>query len=274
MSARIPGEPNTFLINNYGEMFDEITASCLVKMDMDGNVLGDGGKFNNAGFTIHSGVYKARPDAMCVMHTHTRAGAGVSLLRERPAPDQPGRAAGVRRCRLSRIRRAGLARRSARRSAAPCQHGSCVVLLNHGLLTLGPTIHGAFMRLYMLERACELELIARPLDEPPVPIDEYVIGKAAERMRKRRADHRRLRNDGISGRGAHGRAQGRRLPRAEPPRQGLPTGPATGQSSEPEIAGVRPPLPLAGEVTHQGDSPDCPREPLIRFCSTRLRNMI
>ena len=80
MSARIPGEPKHFLINRYGEMFDEITASSLIKMDMDGNVLGAAGKFNNAGFTIHSGVYKARPDANCVLHTHTRAGAGISLL--------------------------------------------------------------------------------------------------------------------------------------------------------------------------------------------------
>ena len=80
MSARIPDEPDTFLINNYGEMFDEITASSLVKMDMDGKVFSEGGRFNNAGFTIHSGVYRARPDAMCVMHTHTRAGAGISLL--------------------------------------------------------------------------------------------------------------------------------------------------------------------------------------------------
>ena len=59
-------------------MFDEITASSLVKMDLDGNVIGDAGKFNNAGFIIHSGVYKARPDANVVMHTHTRAGAGLS----------------------------------------------------------------------------------------------------------------------------------------------------------------------------------------------------
>ena len=80
LSARIPGEREAFLINRYGEMFDEITASSLIKMDMDGNLLGADGKFNNAGFTIHSGVYKARPDANCVMHTHTRAGAGVSLL--------------------------------------------------------------------------------------------------------------------------------------------------------------------------------------------------
>ena len=185
MSARIPGEPNTFLINNYGEMFDEITASSLVKMDMDGNVLGGGDKFNNAGFTIHSGVYKARPDAMCVMHTHTRAGAGISLLHNaiRPISQDAlqifdelayhpyGVPASQEECEaLGRT----------------CARGSCVVLLNHGLLTLGPTIHGTLYRMYNMERACELELIARTLDAPPVPIDDYVIGKAAERMRKRR----------------------------------------------------------------------------------------
>ena len=70
-----------------------------------------------------------------------------------------------------------------------CVSGSCVVLMNHGLLTLGETIHGAMMRLYMLERACELELIARTLDEPPVIVDEYVQQKAAERMKKMRPTH-------------------------------------------------------------------------------------
>ncbi len=64
-----------------------------------------------------------------------------------------------------------------------CAHGSCVVLLNHGLLTFGATVPGALMRLYMLERACELELIARTLDAPPVHIDDHVVHKAAERMR-------------------------------------------------------------------------------------------
>jgi ribulose-5-phosphate 4-epimerase/fuculose-1-phosphate aldolase len=186
MSARVPGEPNHFLINNYGETFDEITASSLVKMDMDGNVLSSGGNYNNAGFTIHSGVYKARPDANCVLHTHTRAGAGVSLLRKglRPISQDSlhviddvvyhdyGVPASVDECEaLGRT----------------CKNGSCVVLLNHGLLTWGETIHGAMMRLYMLERACELELIARQLDEPPMMIDEYVQRKAAERMRKVRS---------------------------------------------------------------------------------------
>lgn len=186
MSARLPDEPDTFLINNYGEMFDEITASGLVKMDMDGNVIGGDGRFNAAGFTIHSGVYKARPDANCVLHTHTRAGAGLSLLRNglRPisqdalqviddlAYHEYGVPASVEECEAL---------------GRSCRQGSCVVLLNHGLLTFGHTIHGAMMRLYMLERACEVELVARMLDEKPVHIAEDVVEKAAARMRKRRA---------------------------------------------------------------------------------------
>jgi ribulose-5-phosphate 4-epimerase/fuculose-1-phosphate aldolase len=187
MSARVPGEPDTFLINNYGEMFDEITASSLVKMDMQGNVLGDDkGRFNAAGFTIHSGVYKARPDANCVLHTHTRAGAGISLVKHALRPisqdalhvlddvvyHEYGVPATQEECEaLGRSLSGG---------------GSCVVLLNHGLLTLGETIAGAVMRLYMLERACELELIARQLDEPPVFIEPHIIEKAAARMQKRR----------------------------------------------------------------------------------------
>jgi ribulose-5-phosphate 4-epimerase/fuculose-1-phosphate aldolase len=187
MSARVPGESGTFLINHYGEMFDEVTASSLIKMDLEGNVLGTPGLFNNAGFTIHSGVYKARPDANCVMHTHTRAGAGISLLPNglRPISQDAlhvfddvvyhpyGVPASAEECEAL---------------GRSCAHGSCVVLLNHGLLTLGETIPGTLMRLYMLERACELELIARTLDTPPVLIEEYVVRKAAERMQKQRAN--------------------------------------------------------------------------------------
>ena len=183
MSARIPDEPNTFLINHFGEMFDEVTASSLVKMDLDGNVLDAGGKFNNAGFTIHSGVYKGRPDATCVMHTHTRAGAGLSLIDKglRPisqdalqvlgelAYHEYGVPASVEECD---------------ELARSCQNGSCVVLLNHGLLTLAPTIHGAFYRMWCLERACELEVLARTMGVDPLPIAPAIVQKAAERLRK------------------------------------------------------------------------------------------
>ena len=186
MTARIPGEPNHFLINNYGEMFDEITASSLVKMDMDGNVLSPGGKFNAAGLTIHSGVYKARPDANCVLHTHTRAGAGVSLLKNGLRPISQDHLQVIDDV-VYHPYGVPASKEECEELGKSCANGSCVVLLNHGLLTLGETIQGAFFRLYMLERACELELIARSMDEPPVMVDEYVQRKAAERMKKQRA---------------------------------------------------------------------------------------
>jgi ribulose-5-phosphate 4-epimerase/fuculose-1-phosphate aldolase len=186
MSARVPGEPNTFLINRMGDMFDEICASNLVKMDLEGNVIGDQARFNKAGFTIHSGIYKARPDANCVMHTHTRAGAGVSLLRNALRPisqdalhviddvvyHEYGIPATQEECDALGV---------------SCQKGSSVVLLNHGLLTFGHTIHGALERLYFMERACEVELIARSLDEPPVVIAEHIVKRAASRMRQMRS---------------------------------------------------------------------------------------
>jgi ribulose-5-phosphate 4-epimerase/fuculose-1-phosphate aldolase len=186
MSVRIPGEPSCFLINNYGDLFDEITASSLVKMDLDGNVHSKDGRFNAAGFTIHSGVYKARPDANCVMHTHTRAGTGVSTLKKglrpisqdvlsvlddvvyheygMPTSDEECEALGV-----------------------TCQGGNSVVLRNHGLLTVGATIPAALRRLYMLERACEVEIIARSLGEEPEPIDPEVVRRYGARARQQRA---------------------------------------------------------------------------------------
>lgn len=186
MSVRLPDDPKCFLINNYGDLFHEITASSLVKMDLDGKVYSSNGSFNAAGFTIHSGIYKARPDANCVMHTHTRAGTGLSTLKQglrpisqdalavlddvvyheygMPATDEECEALGV-----------------------TCRGGSSVVLRNHGLLSVGETIPAALRRLYMLERACEVEIIARGLDEEPVPIDPEVVRSYGERARQQRA---------------------------------------------------------------------------------------
>ena len=185
MSVRVPGASNTFLINHYEEMFHEITASSLIKMDMDGNVIGRQGRFNPAGFTIHSGVYKARPDANCVMHTHSRAGAGISMIRNglRPisqdvlivydeiAYHEYGMPTTQEECDALGV---------------SCQKGNCVVLLNHGLLTLGTTVQGTLARMYMLERACELELISRQLGEPPVMVAPEVVAGIAKAMQSAR----------------------------------------------------------------------------------------
>jgi ribulose-5-phosphate 4-epimerase/fuculose-1-phosphate aldolase len=186
MSARIPDEPDCFLINRYGEMFDEITASSLIKMDLSGKVLGAAGDYNDAGFTIHSGIYKARPDANCVMHTHTRAGAGVSLIPNALRP--------ISQDALHVFDELAYHTYGVPASAEECeslgrtaQQGSCIVLLNHGLLALGETIPGTLLRLYMLERTCELELIARTMNTTPVEIAAPVVAAAAPWMKRRRA---------------------------------------------------------------------------------------
>ncbi len=185
LSVRIPGEPNCFLINNYGDLFSEVTASSLVKMDLDGNVYSKDGAFNAAGFTIHSGVYKARPDANCVMHTHTRAGTGISVLKNglRPitqdalavydelAYHEYGMPASQEECDALGV---------------TCQMGESVILRNHGLLTVGATIPATLRRMYMLERACEVEIIARGLGEEPEPIAQEVIDGYAKRIQAQR----------------------------------------------------------------------------------------
>lgn len=183
MSARVPGEPGHFLINHYEEMFDEITASSLIKMDLDGNVIGKQGRFNAAGFTIHSGIYKARPDAHCVMHTHTRAGGGVSLMRKGLRPISQD-ALQVLDEIVYHEYGVPTTQEECDALGVSCQKGTCVILLNHGLLSLAPTIPGALRRLYQMERACELELIARQLDEPPVMIEDYIVARAAQRMKQ------------------------------------------------------------------------------------------
>jgi ribulose-5-phosphate 4-epimerase/fuculose-1-phosphate aldolase len=184
-SARVPGEPNAFLINRYGEMFDEVTASSLIKMDIAGHVLGPPGPYNDAGFTIHSGVYKARPDANCVTHTHTRAGAGVSLLADGLRPISQD-ALHVYDDLAYHPYGVPATEEECEALGRTCRDGSCVVLLNHGLLTFGPTIWGALQRLYMMERACELELLARQMNAKPVMIEEHVVHAAAEHMKAAR----------------------------------------------------------------------------------------
>src|SRR6201986_5058694 len=83
ISARVPGSQDQFLINRFGTMFEEITASSLVRIDIDGKVIApEGAHVNEAGFTVHSAIHAARPDAHCIIHTHTRAGMALSTLKQ------------------------------------------------------------------------------------------------------------------------------------------------------------------------------------------------
>lgn len=160
LSARVPEEPNHFLINRYGEFFDEVTASSLVKMDMDGNVVGEPGEFNEAGWTIHSGVLMARPDANYVMHLHTRASVAVSAQKGglRPISQQALLVLGNLAYHEYDVVVGNMDERET--LGKDCAKADCIILRNHGLLTIGKTAQECFKRMYFLETACQIQVSA------------------------------------------------------------------------------------------------------------------
>ena len=179
MSARVPGEQGTFLINRYGDLFDEVTASSLVKMDFDGNIVGDQARVNMAGFNIHSGVYMARPDVNCVMHTHTRAGIAVAISERGLLPISQHALAVLDEIGYHEYGGPGTLeeREDVGRS---CGAANCIIMRNHGLLTLGETIPMAFKRMYYLELSCQIQTTAVAGGEPMVMIRDDIVKATAE----------------------------------------------------------------------------------------------
>ena len=180
VSMRVPGEEEHYLLNDARLLFQETTASSLIKFDLDGNVVdGSEGPMNPAGFAIHSVVHRARPDALCVMHSHTRAGCALGALdvelkminqinlifHERIAYNDYGFVERVSDCD-------GFTEDLGDKPA--------MIMRNHGLLTCGRTIGEAFILMFYLDKACEIQLDAMaagaPLLEPP----QEVVAKAAE----------------------------------------------------------------------------------------------
>jgi ribulose-5-phosphate 4-epimerase/fuculose-1-phosphate aldolase len=179
-SARVPDEPNWFLINTYGETFDEVTASSLAKMDLDKNAAVEG-QVNEFGFAIHSTVYKARPDVNFVMHTHTYAGRAASLLKRGLRPISQDALHVYDDIAYHDYAVPGSDEDCAS-LAESCRAANCIIMQNHGLLTLGPTVHGAFLRMWTLDRACEIEIAARSFKEPVVVMGPEFVDKTAIRM--------------------------------------------------------------------------------------------
>lgn len=161
-SARVPGSED-FLINAYGLMFDEITASSLVKIDLEGKVLDDttGLGVNEAGFVIHSCVHKARPEINCVLHTHTRAGVAVSAMKCGLLPISQHAMRVQQQCAYHDYEGIALDMSERERMAASLGRKSKVMILrNHGLLTLGETVREAFELMYYLDCACQIQVDA------------------------------------------------------------------------------------------------------------------
>jgi ribulose-5-phosphate 4-epimerase/fuculose-1-phosphate aldolase len=181
ISARVPGTEDQFLINPYGMLFRDITASSLVKIDLQGRILQDTEHdVNPAGFTIHSAVHSARHDAHCVLHTHTVAGVAVSSL-----------ACGLQPCnqwalqfhqRVAYHDFEGIALDPEERARLVADLGPNVralILRNHGLLTLGRNVAEAFILMHNLERACRVQLAIQASGQREYPVPEEIRERTA-----------------------------------------------------------------------------------------------
>ncbi len=162
VSARIPGPEHHFLINPYGLMFDEITASSLVKVDQDCRKLSDSPfPVNPAGFVIHSAIHQVRDDAGCVLHTHSRAGVAVSAQKCGVLPLSQQSTFVL--SSLAYHDYEGVALRDDEKSRLQADLGgaSFLMLRNHGLLTVGRTIPDAFLNMYLFENTCRIQIDAQ-----------------------------------------------------------------------------------------------------------------
>lgn len=175
LSARVPGKTDQYIINPYGLLFHEITASNLIKVDFDGHVIVGDYPFNDAGHAIHSAILKARPDVNVVLHSHTRAGMAVSCMEEGllPLTQQANEVMGTvcyheyglvtdneEECRLL---------------GESISDKCAMIMHNHGLLTAGRTVGEAFYYLYVLENACKVQVdVMASGTNMIVPADEVI----------------------------------------------------------------------------------------------------
>ena len=183
LSARVPGPEHHFLINPYGMMFDEITASSLVKINLQGEIFLPSPYFiNPAGFTIHSAVHAAREDALCVIHLHTHNGIAVSAQREGLLPISQQSLFAL--ASLSYHDYEGLALNEDEKSRLVADLGknNNMILRNHGLLTVGKTPAEAFLSMYILESACRIQLLAQCGGGMLLPVPEPIIDTVASQL--------------------------------------------------------------------------------------------
>lgn len=185
VSARVPGPDDHFLINAYGMMFEEITASSLVKVDLRGNkILDSSHAINPAGFVIHSAVHEARQDVGCVLHTHTRAGIAVSAQTAGLLPISQTSLFPYATLAYHSYEGIALNDDEKPRLVADLGDSNAMILRNHGLLTTGTTIADAFLLMYVLETACQIQIMAQSsggeLIHVPLPIVEGIQAQAEQ----------------------------------------------------------------------------------------------
>lgn len=173
ITVRVPGEDGHLLINPFGLMYHEVTASNLVKIDLDGNILSDSDwPINEAGLLIHSVIHTNRPDAHCVIHTHTTAGTGVACLRDGLDPNNFYSAQLHDMVAYHDFEGITVDPDEKPRLLANLGNRNLMILRNHGLLALGPTVPAAFAALWTLQRACEIQLAAQSSGQPLTAVTE------------------------------------------------------------------------------------------------------
>lgn len=162
ISARVPGPEEHFLINSFGLLWDEIAASTLVKVTLDGKTVDDptGNGINRAGYVIHSAVHRARPDVNCVIHTHTAAGIAVSAQEQGLLPVSQHAMRFTNRLSYHDYEGLALDLDEQQRLVHNLGRNKAMILRNHGLLTCGSSIYEAFDLMYYLERACQTQVSA------------------------------------------------------------------------------------------------------------------
>ena len=182
LSARVPDAGDQFLINPFGMMFDEITASCLVRVDEEGNELTESEYgINPAGFTIHSAVHMARPEIMCVIHTHTQAGVGVATQEDGLLPLTQQALAVLAHTGYHDYEGIAFDLSERERLARDLGDNRVLILRNHGLLSVGKTVAEAFMWIYRAERACRFQLAFQQAGAKPREISEDMQRVTIER---------------------------------------------------------------------------------------------
>jgi len=184
LSARVPGGEDHFLINPFGLMFEEITASCLVKVDAHGAILSQTQySINPAGFTIHSAVHMNKPEIACVMHTHTQAGVGVATQKDGLLPLTQHALAVIAAAGYHDYEGIATDLDERDRIASDLGDNKVLILRNHGLMSVGATVGEAFMWMYRAERACRMQLAAQQSGVELMPIPEHVQQTTIERNR-------------------------------------------------------------------------------------------
>ena len=210
-SLRVPRTEDQFLINPYGMLFEEITASSLIKVDVDGNKLSESPyEVNRAGFVIHSAVHMGAAEAHCVMHCHTREGVGVATQRQGLLPITQMALTVWGELRYHDYEGVADNEDERARIVEDLGDGTMMLLRNHGTLTVGATVGEAFARMNRIERACKFQLAALTGGAEPNTIPKEIVDYTAAQGRHLSA----------TGRGAGGKllwaALKRKLDREDP----------------------------------------------------------